>query len=138
MEDSLFLIFFLVVFPLFWLAVTALISFVGGWHSLAEIYGSDTNPAERVKTFTMQSMRLGGFTSYSSCLKITLFKSGLELRTIFIFAFMHKPLFIPWEDLKVVGYSGIFNNRLKARVAGREITLYGRAVRYLRDEGFAK
>ncbi len=138
MENEWSPLFFLIFFIAVWQAATALISFTGGWYFLAKRFAGKKRDFEEVKTFHLQSMKLGLLTSYGSCLRVGIFTEGIEFRVLFLFAFLHKPIFIPWDDFRIRGYSEKIRKRMRCEAGGKKLVLYGRTVKFLRDEWPAK
>ena len=87
-----FLVFFLAV----WFGSLFGIAMIGGWRGLATKYEATGPPQGR--RFEMQSLNLGNFTGYGSCVTMHLSEAGLHLRPLFLFQFGHKPLLIPWSE----------------------------------------
>lgn len=124
---------FAVVFGLIWTGVLSLLSFLGGWMSLAREF-----PAMgRIEgsLFRWCSARFSLFTNYSNCLTIIVSDSALYMRTNMFLRFAHKPLLIPREA--VIDYSSgstfLFRTAklTLARKGNREnttLTLYGRGL----------
>ncbi|MEM7427713.1 MAG: hypothetical protein AAF441_16595 [Pseudomonadota bacterium] len=124
---------FLIVFPLFWMAITWLVSTVGGWSVLAEQYpASEPLTGE---TFSWRSVRLGFFGSYSNCMRVTISGRGLYLQPLFVYRFGHRPVFIPWEAVAAmhINLFGIFS-AADLSISGKDgaapikLKLYGRAL----------
>jgi hypothetical protein len=94
---------FAVIFPIYflslWLLVSATISFVGGWHSLAKVYRTavEFNGAK----WGMQSGQMRWLASYNNILTIGVSPQGLYLSSMFLFRFMHPPLLVPWGEIRV-------------------------------------
>lgn len=87
----------LLLFVTIWLAVSLVLSFVGGWRVLAREYRAphavpETGWIERRVLFSGQAR-------YRNVLRLTADKSGVYLAVAFPFRIGHPPLFIPWEDL---------------------------------------
>ena len=94
----------LIAFAALWLAVTALLSVLGGWLKLASRY-RDPELCERViGRFSMRSisLRLVPFlpVNYGGCVSIRLTETGIGLSVFFLFRFLHPPLLIPWTDIE--------------------------------------
>lgn len=91
------------IFPIYflclWCLVAAIISFVGGWFSLAKLYRTRA-PFNGVK-WMMQSGQMRWLTNYNHVLTIGVSPEGLYLATMFLFRFMHPPLLVPWSEIKV-------------------------------------
>ena len=96
-----------IVFPLLFAvaaaASLALVSVLGGWHSLAQRYRA-VRPAGG-KRFAVQSMGVGSGRlpmGYNNCLTVHVSSEGLHLAVLPILPIMHPPLFIPWADVAAV------------------------------------
>ena len=63
---NVFVIFYSVFCIIFWFAILGIISFLGGWYFLAKKYPLENQKRLTQKTYFMQSMNLGKFTSYRS------------------------------------------------------------------------
>lgn len=100
MTTVLIIIAFLVIFPLFWMAITYLISQMSGWSAMAQHYRTDTKP-EGYST----SMNSGmiGWSRYNGVLQLVLNEKGLYISILFLFRIGHPPLFIPWEHIELGG-----------------------------------
>jgi hypothetical protein len=88
-------------FPLFmggWLAISCLLSLIGGWHALAQKYRSTVSSSG--KLFSFEALGLGrgfGPVSYRGCLFVRLDSAGIGLSIFPLFRFFHPRLFIPWS-----------------------------------------
>jgi hypothetical protein len=93
-----------IVFPLFWLGITGLLSVVGGWRELAASYAAGPATFEGIRalnaTGALQRSLLP--VNYSSTLRVYVRDEGVGLATWRIFRFMHPPLFIPWTAVRDV------------------------------------
>jgi hypothetical protein len=92
-----------VIFPIYflllWLLVSTSISFVGGWHSLAEVYRT---PVEfNGQKWGMQSGQMRWLANYNNILTIGASPQGLYLASVFLFRFAHPPLLVPWSEIKL-------------------------------------
>lgn len=83
-----------------WLFVAAMLSWVGGWHSLAQLYprtGAATGDDLGVCSI---SLSRGIFAiNYNNSAHITLCHDGLSLETSSLFRRYHPPLFVPWSSI---------------------------------------
>jgi len=77
-----------------WCAVSLLLSAVGGWRRLAEVFPARGKPSGRL--FSMQSGKVG-LVSYRSCLTVLSTPEGFYLSVWLPFRLGHSPLFIPWD-----------------------------------------
>jgi len=87
--------------PLFiggWLAITCLLSLLGGWHSLARKYRSTSRYSGKLFYFASMGLGRGFFpVGYGRCLFVRLNSDGLALSVFPLFRFFHPKLFIPWS-----------------------------------------
>jgi len=94
---------FALIFPIYffflWLLVAAMVSFIGGWFSLAKVYRTRV-PFHGTK-WKMQSGRMRRLANYNNVLTIGVSPQGLYLASMFLFRFMHPPLLVPWSEIKV-------------------------------------
>ena len=85
---------FVVIFPLYfitlWFLVGTIISFVGGWFSLAKVYRTRV-PFHGAK-WGGQSGQMRWLTNYNRVLTLGTSQEGLYLASMFLFRFMHPPL----------------------------------------------
>jgi hypothetical protein len=98
-HPSVFAVIFPIYFLCLWLLVGAIISFVGGWSSLAKFYRIRA-PFNGAK-WGMQSGRMRGLANYNNVLTIGVDQGGLYLASMFLFRFMHPPLLVPWSEIRV-------------------------------------
>jgi hypothetical protein len=88
-----------VIFPVFWIGISFILSRVGGWGALAERY-PDLGQADvpEAQTFRWRSVGLGA-VNYGSCVTLRICDSGIGLSVMLPFRLGHPPLFIPWNEL---------------------------------------
>jgi len=84
------------VFPLFWCAVSFLLSRFSGWRRLALMHGTDRPP--RGTSFRWQSGSVG-LVRYRNCLNIRAAQEGLFISVAWPFRVGHKPLLVPWSAI---------------------------------------
>lgn len=89
---------FLPLFAGFWCAIEAVLSLLGGWHRLAKRYPDQPFPSGDLFRFSSASMGFGLPVNYGSCLFVRVSERGVRLSTLFLFRFMHPPMFIPWSE----------------------------------------
>jgi hypothetical protein len=91
------------IFPIYSLCLClfagAIVSFIGGWHSLAKVYR--TRAAFNGAKWRMQSGQMRWMANYNRVLTLGVSQQGLYLASIFLFRFMHPPLLVPWSEIKV-------------------------------------
>ena len=98
-HPTLFVFIFPVYFITLWFLVGAVISFVGGWFSLAKVYRTRV-PFNGAK-WGRQSGQMRWLVNYNRVLTLGASQEGLYLACMFLFRFMHPPLLIPWSEIKV-------------------------------------
>jgi len=97
---------FLVVFPLFWSSVVALIAFAGGWRKLAAAYPAQ--PSDSAEWRTMCSASLGRFIGlghYRSSLNIGKDDTFVHFKPIWAFTMYHPKISVPRVDVTARGQS---------------------------------
>jgi hypothetical protein len=101
---------FVVIFPVYfltlWLLVSASLSYVGGWYSLARVYRA-LLPFNGAK-WGMQSGKMRWLANYNNILTLGVNQEGLYVATMFLFRFMHPPLLVPWSEVRVRRSKGWF------------------------------
>ncbi|UOG73823.1 hypothetical protein MTX78_17075 [Hymenobacter tibetensis] len=87
---------------------------LGGWHRLSDYYRSnEANNYAPGTSFAMQSGRLrnvgssGLSSNYRASLNIRCQSAGLQLSVVFLFAFRHPPLLVPWSAIKPMGQESV-------------------------------
>ena len=98
-HPSVFAWIFPIYFVCLWFLVTATISFVGGWLSLANPYRTRV-PFNGAK-WRMQSGQMRWLANYKNVLTLGVSPQGLYLASMFLFRFMHPPLLVPWSEISV-------------------------------------
>ena len=91
-------LYFLICFPLFWLAVTMLLSILSGWFRLMERYPDRAEDALAV--LKNQSGSLGA-VSMRSILNLSVCPSGLRIGIMRIFGPFSRDFFVPWNEITV-------------------------------------
>ncbi len=91
------------VFPAYflaiWLLVSAVISFIGGWTTLAKRFR--LSGAFVGQRWTGQSGQMRWIAGYSRCLTVGVSNEGLYLATMPLFRFRHPPLLVPWNEIAI-------------------------------------
>jgi hypothetical protein len=88
-----------IAFLCLWFFVSASISVIGGWSSLAKVYRAQV-PFDGTK-WSGQSAQMRWLANYNRVLTMGVNPQGLYLSSMFLFRFMHPPLLVPWSDIKV-------------------------------------
>lgn len=100
MTTVFIIIAFLVIFPLFWMAITYLIAQMSGWAMMAKNYRTDTKP--KGYSTSMSSGTIG-WSRYNGVLHLIINEEGLYISILQLFSFGHPALFIPWEHIELKG-----------------------------------
>ena len=113
-------LFVLAVLLFTWLAVSLVVSYTGGWYSLARSFRTDS-------TFTGMKWRgesgwMRGIGQYHNCLVIGASPEGLFLSVFFPFRIAHPPLLIPWSEVTLSKSRIFFVNIVRFRL-GREYSV---------------
>jgi hypothetical protein len=98
-HPAAFFVIFPVYFVVLWLLVSALISFVGGWRSLAKRFRlRGSFEGER---WRWQSGQMRWLVGYHNCLTLGANEEGILLAIMFLLRFRHPSLLIPWNEVSV-------------------------------------
>ncbi len=92
--------FFPYLFPAFWCVITYLLAWFGGWLKMSRKWAAPSNLSLEKRYF--RSGRLGK-TKYNGALVTAATREGLYLSVLLPFRVGHKPLLVPWEELKLEG-----------------------------------
>jgi hypothetical protein len=107
-HPSVFAAIFPIYFLCLWFLICAIISFVGGWFSLAKVYRTQVPFSGAKWRGQSGQMRRLWLANYNHVLTIGASPQGLYLANIFLFRFMHPPLLVPWSEIKVRRSKGWF------------------------------
>jgi hypothetical protein len=89
------------------LAVSSLISLIGGWIFLARKYPE--RPFKADQTFSLNSAYFGRIIGgYRTCISVRMNSFGLRLAIFPLFRFMHPPIVIPWSAVRNCAQSRLF------------------------------
>ena len=124
MEMALFMagiaLAFVVVFSILWSAVVYGFSHVSGWKNLASQYAT---PPLHEGFYTNVSGRVG-LASYNNLLRIAFTEKGLYLHIMPFFQVGHKPLLLPWHQLRHWELTtSLFRKVVYCQIDGVRITL---------------
>ena len=75
------------------------LSFLGGWHLLAERFRAIVPFSGKMYRWVYATMLWGAH--YNGALKAGANAEGLYIATLFLFRLGHPPLFIPWSEIKI-------------------------------------
>ncbi len=99
MSDDAFWLWFPAVLVGGWIAMSLLLSWLGGWFLLARRYRA--NRSCTGEPFRWQSVEMRWGTGYRGCVNLGADSSGLFLSIVPLFRAGHPPLAIPWSDISV-------------------------------------
>lgn len=94
-ETFFLLVPFFIYLPL---AVMGTLAVTSGWRTLARKFRAPKN-FRSGHLFIFQNAQVG-VVSFNNILNVRVAGEGLHLSLPFLFAFMHPPLLIPWEEIK--------------------------------------
>ncbi len=134
LEDIIGILPFSIVFIVFWLAISGIISFIGGWYFLAKKLPIVDEIRTVQQTFYIQSMGLGYFALYRSCITVSFFVEGIKFSPIILFRFLHKPIFVTWADIKSYSTSNFIIKKSVFFLDGRRVVLWGGSAKYLQEK----
>jgi len=80
--------------------ISALLSTISGWHRIAARFPYKKITDPRKYYFARMSLGSGKFpVAYGGCVIVRLSPHGLGLSVIFLFRYLHRPIFIPWSEV---------------------------------------
>jgi hypothetical protein len=103
-----------------WFGVSALISYIGGWTTLAKRFRLKRPFTGR--RWNWQSGHMRWTASYNGCLIVGCCAEGLYLATMPLFRFRHPPLLIPWTEISVTRRRILFFKYVRFGL-GRELDI---------------
>lgn len=109
---------------------------IGGWSALAAAYpGREQIDGE---TWRFRTVRLGAATRYKSSITVGADREGLHLSVIWLLNSGHPPIFVPWNEIKIIGReSGIFGltytGLVFQRCPGLQVWFFGRVLDEARE-----
>lgn len=107
-----------------WCAVLSILSLVGGWNRLSKKFPAPEHMLSTGKEFTFQSARFR-VVNYSLCAKVRIHDEGIVLSVIKLFSFMHRPLFIPYTEMKEPSTGRFVTEYIIFRVDNIRVEIYG-------------
>src|SRR5580698_6242674 len=97
--DSIAFLEVFVVFVALWSCVCLLLSYLSGWHRLAEQFRSDGSATEERVWFCQARMRYG--VHYGNIVNFGFSGAGVRISVFPLFRVGHPPLEIPWNEVRV-------------------------------------
>lgn len=102
---------FVVYFIALWCFVCYSLSWIGGWHALAQRYRFEQDFVGEQWRFRSGKMRW--IASFGNCLTLGANSSGLYLAVLFLFRPGQPPLFIPWSEITAQREQRMFIRRIR-------------------------
>ena len=103
-----------------WVAVSLIISYTGGWNSLAHIFRC--REAFSGLQCGWQSGQMRWLAHYRNCLTLGANPQGLYLAVSFPFRLAHPPLLIPWNEISLTRKRLLFVPMVRFQL-GRELSV---------------
>jgi hypothetical protein len=125
------------LFVALWLGVSALLSHLGGWASLAKRFPA--NGPIGGEPFWFVTGSLAGNVipvRYASCLFVKVNSDGLGMSIFFPFRFKNPPFLIPWSSVRSVKERKVLFFRsvtFETKDHGLKLTLWGGAARCAKE-----
>lgn len=125
---------FIYLFPVFFIGMFVFVIFFlskKGWSDLAGQYQFEGNfEGDRVGII---SAAING-VNYNNCLLLKYNHEGFYLRPVFIFRLFHKPILVPWKEIKNIRDKKLLFVQLKELVIGQPAV----AIIQMRQSTFSK
>jgi hypothetical protein len=106
------------VFPFFFVGMFILVLFIlsrRGWIDLASHFGySDYFSGDRIG---LTSASING-VNYNNCLLVKVNEQGIYFKPVFVFRLFHKPILVPWSEIKSIRDKKVLFINLKELVIG--------------------
>src|SRR5262245_25290799 len=102
------------------LLVTAAISYIGGWTTLAK--GFRLQHPFVGEMWKLQSGQMRWIAGYRNCLTVGVNPEGLYLAAMPLLRFRHPPLLVPWEEITVEQRQLLFSQLVRFGL-GRELDI---------------
>lgn len=115
-----------------WCAVLAILSFLGGWRRLAALHPAPDHMLTTGREFTFQSARMR-MVNYSLCVKVRIHDEGIVVSIAKLFSFMHKPVFIPYSEMKEPSIGRFVTEYIVFRTSDVRIEIYGSSAEEIRQ-----
>jgi len=103
-----------------WLLVSALISYIGGWTTLAKRFRLRVPFTE--ERWLGQSGQMRWIAGYGNCLTVGCNHQGLYLAMMPLFRFRHPPLLVPWDEITITRRRIVFFRMVRFGL-GRELDI---------------
>ena len=117
---------FLPLFAILWLGITALLAMLSGWPSLAKRFPAIPSAVGKRLGFVSASIGpLAWFpVSYSRCLFLTVGPAGVAVSILFPFRLLSPPFWLPWSAVaSVTERSSFFGRSVVVRLRDSPVRL---------------
>jgi hypothetical protein len=100
--------FFPFVFAGMWLSISTLLSFLSGWYGLRRRYPDIDERGDRFGSYCAHNSWMGIGVNLRGVLTVESYEKGLRVKFSRFFGPFNKPLFIPWDQIRVERKKGFF------------------------------
>jgi len=112
-----------VAWVMFFVAILRAAARKGGWAELAEKYAFDSQVDSEVETdqvderFRYRSIRMKCMVNYGGIVELRVTDAGLRLRLVKWLGFGHRPLLLPWGEMRIETGRWLLVNTMVIRMA---------------------
>ena len=132
MEHEFILHYFPFFIIIFWILACFILSKLGGWYKISQNYPVLQVDTDEVETFDFQSLKLGKFIDYNSCITMQITKEGILMKVLPIFKIMHPPFFIKYSEIENATIDNFYGFKtMTCYVRGRKMQFMGPCVQSL-------
>lgn len=121
----------ILLIPIFvagWIVISSIISFLGGWFSLAKRFPLPDDSGIVLQSYSWRSLNLNYLAGYSGCVNMKVTDSGLILKTSLLFSIFHSTMFLPWPNVSDLELKKGLFKRAVFRVGKSRLVVYGKAA----------
>lgn len=122
---------FFIIFGGFWCAVLAILSLAGGWDRLSKKFPAPEHLLTTGKEFRFQSARFR-VVNYSLCVTVRVHDDGTTISVMKLFGFRHKPIFIPYTEMKEPSTGRFITEYLVFRADTVRVEIHGSSAEEIR------
>jgi len=122
---------FFIIFGGLWCAVLAILSLAGGWNRLSKKFPAPEHLLAAGKEFRFQSARFR-VVNYSLCATVRIHDEGITISVMKIFSFRHKPLFIPYTEMKEPSTGRFVTEYIVFKTDSVRVEVYGSSAEEIR------
>ena len=112
---------FLAVFPVFfvglWVVISYVIAAMSGWRQMMAAYPDQ--PEAPLRRFSFQSAYMGARVSLGNVLRIEVCPSGLRFGILRLFGLFCRDFFVPWSEIAVTPRRMFLVNAVELQFGGR-------------------